>query len=235
MSDVNRLDDSNKCSFTPDQFNTKVDNVAPVGSFPWAMIQVYLGSNVRRNVWDTNTYIYGNKIGTSDQAINQANKEGVFAWNPEQQDMLACDWGLKLNSVCMLSFDLEIGTSKYDNRKSQDWGYLTKGGHLASDESTFGTLTNLQNTLGIGSILTFYYEEDPIGTFVAIALQVDTQNQPDLGSKALEVTANGSTYNLSPGSNSTTDLYYTSDGAKQLGDLLKKNVGNTLSFCFRWK
>ncbi|REF27182.1 hypothetical protein BDD26_1929 [Xenorhabdus cabanillasii] len=63
MSDVNKLDNK-QCSFDPEQYKAhvtvsyKIDNdvSAPVGSFPWAMIQVYLGNNVRRNVWDANKY-----------------------------------------------------------------------------------------------------------------------------------------------------------------------------------
>ncbi|CDG21645.1 conserved protein of unknown function [Xenorhabdus poinarii G6] len=239
MSEVNKLDNK-QCPFDPEQYKAhvtvsyKIDNdvSAPVGSFPWAMIQVYLGNNVRRNVWDANTYIYGDNIGKDDQAVKQGNKEGTFAWNPEQQDMLACDW---TKMGCMLSFDLEIGTSKYGNGESQDWGYMTKAGDLSSGESTFGVLTNLQSTIGVGGISDFRLYESTIGTFDNIVLLVDTQNQPDLGSKALEVTANGLTYNLGSTSKSTTDFVYTSDGAKQLGDLLKQNVGNTLHFFFNWK
>ncbi|REF27184.1 hypothetical protein BDD26_1931 [Xenorhabdus cabanillasii] len=144
--------------------------------------------------------------------------------------MLACDW---TKMGCMLSFDLEIGTSKYG--ESQDWGYMTKAGDLSPGESTFGVLTNLQSTIGVGGISDFRLYESPIGTFENIGLRVDTQNQPDLGSKALEITANGSTYNLGTTAKSTTDFVYASDGAKQLGDLLKQNVGNTLHFFFNWK
>ncbi|MDX7988491.1 hypothetical protein FE392_14310 [Xenorhabdus sp. 12] len=234
MSEVNKLDQN--CSLTtPDQYHVKVtianDTVAPVGSFPWAMIQVYLRKNIRRNIWDAGTYIYGNNIGMDNQSVNQVNKEGVFAWNPQQPDMLACDWELN----CMLSFDLEIGTSQYNNGGSQDWGYLTKEGNISSGESTFGTLSNLQSTLGIGNILTFILIESPIGTSGTIQLQVDTQNQPDLSSKNLEVTVDGSTFKLGSSSNATTDFTFNSNGAKKLGELLKQNVGNTLHFCFNWK
>ncbi|MDE9455505.1 hypothetical protein KKJ05_17430 [Xenorhabdus bovienii] len=105
-------------------------------------------------------------------------------------------------------------------------------------------MTNLQSTIGVGSISEFYFSEVPIGSFYAIELTVDTENQPGLRSKSLEVTVNGSTYNLgsSPGSSQNFFLYDLSDATKQqqgdllkLSDLLKQNVANTLSFCFNWK
>ncbi|WP_083600988.1 Thoeris anti-defense Tad2 family protein [Xenorhabdus thuongxuanensis] len=229
----------------PDQYKIKIDTVtAPVGSCPWAIIQVYLGNKLHRSDWDTpNEYmrLTSKKQGNDSVYIEKRDKHGTwFSWQPTPEDLMACDWIL-LSEVkpveCMLSFDLEIGTGQYSSGQGQgqDWGYLTKGGHVWASQPTFGTLTNLQSTIGIRSILTFYYEEAPIGTFYTIELQVDTQNQPNLGSKTLEVTVNGSTYNLGTAGNSTTDFNYTSDGAKQLGDLLKQNVGNTLSFCLNWK
>ncbi|WP_338882657.1 hypothetical protein [Xenorhabdus sp. TH1] len=66
-------------------------------------------------------------------------------------------------------------------------------------------------------------------------LQVDTQNQPDLHGKDLEVTVDNYTYHLGPSPDSSIYLDYTSDGAKKLGDLLKQNLGKTLHFCFNWK
>ncbi|PHM65281.1 hypothetical protein Xekj_04289 [Xenorhabdus sp. KJ12.1] len=159
--------------------------------------------------------------------------------------MMACDWELvkaEIKPICpedtMLSFDLKVGTSQYlyVQQQAQDWGYLTEGVDKGENESTFGTLTNLQSTIGIGNILSFTLTENPIGTFYIIALQVDTQNQPNLGGKTLEVVVNGSTYNLGAyASNATNVFLYMSDGAKQLGDLLKQNVGKTLHFCFNWK
>ncbi|PHM56703.1 hypothetical protein Xsto_04139 [Xenorhabdus stockiae] len=245
MSDVNKLD-STPCSFDPDQYKKKidieVDDVAPAGSFPWAIIQVYLKKLVRRSSWNSNLYLIPEYDNSGNLTyIQQSDADGnPSTWVPEPKDMLACDWELvkiKPKPVeCMLSFELEVGTSQYDNGDVQDWGYLLKGGSLGAGEYPFGTLTNLHNTIGIGSILEFILSESPIGTFDFIQLQVDTQNQSGLENKALEVVVNGSTYNLVASKNSlTTDFLYYSDGAKQLGDLLKQNVGKTLSFCLNWK
>ncbi|MCC8379874.1 hypothetical protein ACP179_05930 [Xenorhabdus stockiae] len=135
----------------------------------------------------------------------------------------------------ILSFDLKVGTSQYNGGGGQDWGYLTKGGDLGPGESTFGILTNLQSNMDIENVIGFYLTEFPIGTFQYIQLKVVIKNLLDLLSKDLEVTVNGSTYNLGIAGDSTVDFGYASDGAKQLGDLLKQNVGKTLSFCFNGK
>ncbi|MBD2812276.1 DUF2829 domain-containing protein [Xenorhabdus sp. Vera] len=250
MSEINKLDNT-ECPFDPDQYKKKIeiDDIAPAGSFPWAMIKVYLGKQVSRNGWaSSDEYIKLIPASTGSDGKNippqiwVTDKDNEQTWTPEQEDMVACDWEL-VKVACpegtMLSFDLEIGTSKYaygqGQGQGQDWGYLTKEGDISSGESTFGTLTHLQSTLGIGNILTFILIEEPIGSSGTIQLQVDTQNQPDLSSKNLEITVNGSTYPLGTYSSSTTDFVYTSDGAKNLGDLLKQNVDKTLHLCFNWK
>ncbi|PHM56711.1 DUF2829 domain-containing protein [Xenorhabdus sp. KK7.4] len=262
MSDVNKLD-STQCPFDPEQYKVKktkavnvefeVDGVPPVGTFPWAIIQVYLGHWVRRDGWSPSSeYIKLIPSSTSNDGKNIPPQIGIVeknseltSWQPTQDDMMACDWELvkaEIKPICpedtMLSFDLKVGTSQYlyVQQQAQDWGYLTEGVDKGENESTFGTLTNLQSTIGIGNILSFTLTENPIGTFYIIALQVDTQNQPNLGGKTLEVVVNGSTYNLGAyASNATNVFLYMSDGAKQLGDLLKQNVGKTLHFCFNWK
>ncbi|CDH24949.1 Thoeris anti-defense Tad2 family protein [Xenorhabdus bovienii] len=254
MSEINKLDNK-QCPFDPDQYkynkkiDIEVDNVAPTGSLPWALIQVYLGKEVHRSGWNAPIehmrLTHKSEVGNTDDGaayIEKSDKGGYWSrWQPTQEDLMACDWSLlKLEPKpddCMLSFDLKIGTDQYQHGDgvAQDWGYMTKAGDISVGESTFGVLIDLQSIIGVGSISTFRLFENPIGTFDNILLEVDTQNQPDLGSKAFEVTANGSTYNLGSTSNSTTDFGYTSDGAKQLGDLLKQNVGKTLHFCFNWK
>ncbi|MDE9567180.1 hypothetical protein KKI93_25165, partial [Xenorhabdus bovienii] len=81
-------------------------------------------------------------------------------WVPEPKDMVACDWEpvkIKPKPVdCMLSFDLKVETARDDlddggNSKNdnQYWGYASVGFNLVS---AFGTLTNLQSTIGVGSI-----------------------------------------------------------------------------------
>ncbi|PHM57046.1 hypothetical protein Xsto_04123 [Xenorhabdus stockiae] len=138
----------------------------------------------------------------------------------------------------MLSFDLNIGTIQFYNGGNPDYDKVQEWGYSAS---SIGTLTNLQSTMGVGNILAFQLIEVPIGTFWGLQLEVDTQNQPYLGSKKLEIMANGSTYNLGVVSPHVpyleTYFLYISNGAKQLGDFLKQNVGNTtpIHFCFNWK
>ncbi|PHM55190.1 Thoeris anti-defense Tad2 family protein [Xenorhabdus sp. KK7.4] len=104
MSDVNKLD-SKPCSFNPDQYKVKVtianDTVAPVGSFPWAMIQMYLGKQVRRKVWSAGMVLgmitindpSGNEVPSIQVFDAYGNSEWV-SWQPGQNDMTFCDWDL---------------------------------------------------------------------------------------------------------------------------------------------
>ncbi|WP_426577708.1 Thoeris anti-defense Tad2 family protein [Xenorhabdus stockiae] len=243
MSDVNKLD-STTCSFNPDQYKYKksidieVNDVAPMGSFPWAVIQVYLNKPVRRSDWDSNIYLMP-KYDDSGSVITLQwlDKDGnILPWTPKQEDMLACDWELvKIKpkpAECMLSFDLEIGVSK-ENNPNQYWGYVTAKSEMSPE--IFGTLTNFQSTIDVGSVLAFLCTVT-MGDFTDISLIVDTQNLLDLPSRNLEVTVDCATYHLGSSVNPTTTgfSYYLQDSRK-LGDLLKQNVGNTLHFCFNWK
>ncbi|WP_446469253.1 Thoeris anti-defense Tad2 family protein [Xenorhabdus stockiae] len=233
MSDVNKLD-----QYEFDNDNTVV--WADPGSFAWAINKIFLGGKVSRASWSMlNKYMsLAPETGVRPYIIK--TEDGVaYPWNPSPEELneylRASDW----KSECMLSFDLNIGTIQYyngndpDNDKVQEWGYS-----IESEDRTYGVLTNLQSTIGVGSIVTFKLIEVPIGTFWGMELKVDTQNQPDLGIKNLEVIVNGSTYNLGsigPITPPVNRFLYISDGAKQLGDLIKQNKGKTLFFCFNWK
>ncbi|MDC9582948.1 DUF2829 domain-containing protein [Xenorhabdus sp. PR6a] len=249
MSEINKLDNT-ACPFNPEHYKIEVitkvnhDLAAPTGSLPWALIQVYLGHQVRRNGWDSQIeYIKlipgstGSDGSNVLPQIEMTDKDGATSWQPTQEDLIACDWKLM---DCMLSFDLKVGTTTYDYGQSQAWGYLNESWDASLSESPFGTLTNIQSTMGVGGIILFYLEEQPINNYWGVELQVTTQSQLNLPNKSLEVTVNGSTYhlgssNLSPGSSTTTDFTYTADGAKQLGEILKQNVDKTLHFCFNWQ
>ncbi|MDX7989248.1 DUF2829 domain-containing protein [Xenorhabdus sp. 12] len=243
MSDVNKPVVFDKdCLLSPDQFK---DSVAPIGSFPWAIIQVYLGKYLRRKDWSSPAQYIRLKPQTSTEQIyiEEHDKHGQWAsWFPKQKDMVACDWEEVMAEGYTLSFDLKIGTTQYynggdpDGDKVQEWGYLATDTDVEGSLPPYGTLTNLQNTIGIGGILSFCLRELPIGTFFDMDMNVSTQIQPDLGSKNLKVVVNGLTYDLGslPGS-PVARILYTSDGAKKLGDLMKQNVDKTLHFCFNWK
>ncbi|WP_038234888.1 hypothetical protein [Xenorhabdus szentirmaii] len=70
-----------------------------------------------------------------------------------------------------------------------------------------------------------------------IELTVNTQNQPDLPNKSLDVMVDGSIYHLdfASYSNNGKIFRYNSADAKKLVDLLKQNVDKTLHFCSNWK
>ncbi|WP_446470808.1 Thoeris anti-defense Tad2 family protein [Xenorhabdus stockiae] len=264
MSDVNKLDNK-QCPFDPEQFKVKIKSVeyeaiepkiksveyepiepkiksiefndsvgAPVGTFPWAIIQVYLKKPVRRSGWASNVYLIPEYDNSGNLTyIQQSDADGnPSTWVPEPKDMLACDWELvkiKPKPVeCMLSFDLEVGVDP-------SWGKGTWG-YSNNTSPTFGTLTNFQSSIGIGSITQFHYFPDTYQN-PDLVLVCSPPSPPNLQSKNLEVAVNGSIYNLGSSTNATNYLNYQSDGAKQLGDFLKQNVGNTtpIHFCFNWK
>ncbi|MDE9482772.1 DUF2829 domain-containing protein, partial [Xenorhabdus bovienii] len=119
MSEVNKPEnkESNlKCPFNPDQYKGN-DVAAPVGSFPWAVIQVYLGNKVHRHGWDSpNEYIHlapesAPASGEDDPPqIVKHDKQGYLAsWLPTQEDMMACDWKQLISWDNPLVFDLTLG------------------------------------------------------------------------------------------------------------------------------
>ncbi|PHM60474.1 hypothetical protein Xsto_03970 [Xenorhabdus stockiae] len=257
MSDVNKLDNK-KCSFNPDQYKYKksidieVDDVAPVGSFPWAVIQVYLNKPVRRSDWDFNIYLMP-KYDDSGSVIylQWLDKDGnILPWTPEQEDMVACDW---ISMDCMLAFSLKLGTSKYGGTAGtgvpgQDWGYMTIHGDKISNESTFGTLTEIQNKTDIESILMFYWEErqgDRNLRLKTSSNKENYENMLNLTKKSLYITVEGVSYNVGvpivSRSYSTNDdpnywytAYYENDDAQKVGTILKQ-TDQTKTFCLNWK
>ncbi|CDG17329.1 Thoeris anti-defense Tad2 family protein [Xenorhabdus doucetiae] len=244
MSKINKLDNTDlNCPFNPDQYKKKVDvevdGVPPIGSLPWALIQVYLGKVVSRSSWDdSNEYIQltTKSDGSAPVHIEKHDQQSFpYDWEPTPEDLISCDWQLvKIEPKpvgCMLSFDLKIGTAQYNSGRDQDWGYA---------QGSYGTLTNFQSTIGIRIIEMFRLFDPLIDNSQEIDLSVDTQNQPDLYRKNLEVMVDGSTYHLGASRNSTantitTDFVYELGDAKKLGDLMKQNLDKTLRFCFNWK
>ncbi|MDE1476484.1 DUF2829 domain-containing protein [Xenorhabdus bovienii] len=250
MSDVNKLDNK-QCPFDPDQY--KIDTLAaPVGTSPWALIQVYLGNKVHRKDWSApDEYIHlvpgnGNDVAPS---IQKRDKHGMLtSWQPTQEDLMACDWNLLKPDPkpveCMLSFDLKVGTGLYFG--TNQWGYLADD-EFKPEEGPFGKLTNLQNKTDITKFSLFIFHD--FNQFIYVRASSDNnqygyQKMVELFKKDLTVTADGVPYHLG----SSKDLSdfngkqpyefaggFQTDGAKQLGDLLKQNVGKTLHFCFNWK
>ncbi|MDC9594920.1 Thoeris anti-defense Tad2 family protein, partial [Xenorhabdus sp. IM139775] len=174
MSEITKLDNADKkCSFGPDQFEAKVDNVAPVGSFPWALIQVYLGKPVKRSGWADSVYLLP-KYDDSGAFLYIQRSEAdanVLPWVPEPDDMVACDWKLL---DCMLSFDLTVGAGKYDD-SGRVWGYLADEEWASIGVHPFGDLANLQNKTDIKKFSLFEMHE----TAGTIELKVSSDNNQD--------------------------------------------------------
>ncbi|MDC9614697.1 DUF2829 domain-containing protein [Xenorhabdus khoisanae] len=94
MSEVNKPDNK-QCPFNPELY--KSHEIAPIGSFPWAMIQVYLGGRVHRRGWDVaDAYIrLLPASGGFKPLLEKYDKEdGPTIWTPTQDDMVGCDWEL---------------------------------------------------------------------------------------------------------------------------------------------
>ncbi|MDE1474095.1 Thoeris anti-defense Tad2 family protein [Xenorhabdus bovienii] len=257
MSEVNKPENENtdpKCPFDPDQYQAKVNNVAPVGSFPWAMIQFYLNKFVRRSIWPVGLRItiLGNPPTLQ---MDQFGNNRWVPWQPEQEDMMACDWEFE-GSVCredsMLIFDLKLGFEQTP-AGSKWWGYNNWG-----NESTHtGTLNITQNNIGIVDIQRFYLDIDnTVPTILTIDLLVSTDNDSDqkvhqLLEKIFYVTVDNETYNLGTRSGweqnglYTYSVNYTYDDSrydtdnyqkidvKKLSEILKQS-GETKRFCLNW-
>ncbi|MGJ0630182.1 Thoeris anti-defense Tad2 family protein [Xenorhabdus bovienii] len=257
MSEINKPENQQadlKCPFNPDQY--KIDAIAaPVGTSPWALIQVYLGHQVHRSDWDApDEYIHlvpgnGNDIAPS---IQKRDKHGMLtSWQPTQEDLMACDWNLLKSETkpkpveCMLSFDLEVGTGKFSDSE-QNWGYLADDELESGNEGPFGTLTNFQNKTDITKFSYFVWDDVDQDIFIRVSSDNNNeghQKMVALFAKDLTVTAGGIPYHL--GSSTDASLSgegkyefageYQNNDAPKLGDLLKQNVDKTLSFCFNWK
>ncbi|MCP9270510.1 DUF2829 domain-containing protein, partial [Xenorhabdus sp. XENO-1] len=237
-----------KCPFNPDQYSL----AAPFGSFPWALSQVFLGNKLHRSDWDSKVYVYlSDAAKNKPHYIAKSGKYGDLPWVPEQEDLMACDWNLLKTGPkpdsCMLSFDLTIGAGKYSD-SDPEYGYLADDEFKSgpAHQGPFGTLANLQNKTDITKFSLFIW--DSAGQLILVRVSSDNnqggyQKIVELFKKELTVIVDGTPYHL--GSSTDSNLFgkkqyefagkYNSNKAKELGNLLKQNVDNTLHFCFNWK
>ncbi|PHM74304.1 Thoeris anti-defense Tad2 family protein [Xenorhabdus kozodoii] len=250
MSENNKAEDK-KCSFSPDQFKVKVkttveienDVAAPIGSFPWAMIQAYLNKLVGRGSWPANVYLIPKYDDAGDIIyIQQSDTDGsISPWVPAPKDMVACDWELR----CMLSFDLILGYSVFNRNYSQGWGYLADDEFSDINIRPFGALTKCQNQIDIENILYFYYfcweEAQHCTLYLRVSANKDHyQNVINLLKKNLYVLVNGTIYSLGiaavndDGDNYKYTVSYNNDDAQKLGAIMKQ-TGEKKTFCFNWK
>ncbi|WP_446470820.1 Thoeris anti-defense Tad2 family protein [Xenorhabdus stockiae] len=90
MSDVNKLDNK-QCPFDPNQYQS-TDVVVPIGSFPWALIQAYLGNTMYRKAWPKDMQITANANLLSLEVYGQYGNQNWISWQPQQDDIFSCDW-----------------------------------------------------------------------------------------------------------------------------------------------
>ncbi|CDG21615.1 conserved protein of unknown function [Xenorhabdus poinarii G6] len=249
MSDVNKLDNK-QCPFDPEQYKEKfeIDDIAPAGSFPWAMIKMYLGGQLYRKDWSASgEYIYfvagdGDHIAPE---VKMRDKHGILtSWQPTQDDMMACDW---IAMDCMLSFYLKIEVVRNYGNSGYNWGYLADEELAFLGENSFGDLTNFQTKTDIKEFSLFIWWDHVNAIDIRVSsdrTQDGYQKMKELFGKNLTVTSNGVSYSLgqiSEGSQQNGAKQYEFAGsyantdATKLGDLLKQNVGRAVHFCFNWK
>ncbi|WP_426576023.1 Thoeris anti-defense Tad2 family protein [Xenorhabdus stockiae] len=242
MSDVNKLDNK-QCPFDPEQYKVKVnDTVAPVGSYPWAMIQVYLGKKLYRSDWNFPVeYIRLAGVPDGDPYIEKHTPNNSIYWQPTQEDMLACDWNLM---DCMLSFGLQVGTSISKFGKA-GWGYVMA--NIDGWPYPFGAV-NASNNPDIEKILAFFWYEGDEKLYFAPSSKPDMTNYQNLFNlfkdKNLCITIDGSSYNLGKslphkfvgaGTYDFTVPYQNAD-AKKISALMKQYIDSKpLHVCFNWE
>ncbi|MDE9556093.1 DUF2829 domain-containing protein [Xenorhabdus bovienii] len=224
-----------------------------MGSFPWAVIQVYLGNKVHRNDWDSpNEYIHLTPESAPDSGgnnlpqIEKRDKHGYLAsWQPTQEDMMACDWKLLSSEDHMLVFDLTLGIGNANSFL----GYVAD--HAIDYLPDFGTLNVIQNKTDIAKISLFYWNcyEDEYTPPSSIRLQGSSDKNEDSYQKMIEllkkdlyVTVDGVTYNLGvplpyPNNHNTAYTYrtwYQYADVKKLGAVMEQ-TGKTKRFYFNWR
>ncbi|OKP03622.1 Thoeris anti-defense Tad2 family protein [Xenorhabdus eapokensis] len=242
MSVINKLDSNiaQQCSFTPDQFKvnvtTKIDNdiTAPIGSSPWALIQVYLGKKVCRRNW-TYPFEYIHLVPDSSPLIEKRQQDNITAWQPTPEDLTACDWELQGPN---LEFDLEVGEGTlYGN---QTFGYFDTD--TPSPSTHIGTLKPIKNNPDIKNITAFYFSD------TQLIIQASSNNNQESRQKVNEFFGNNLTvivddvyYVLGDTGRYGMDeqfsrTYYndSNNGVQKLGDLLQQNVGETLRLRLLW-
>ncbi|WP_338804214.1 MW1434 family type I TA system toxin [Xenorhabdus griffiniae] len=255
MSVINKSDSNiaQQCSFTPDQFKvnvtTKIDNdiTAPIGSFPWALIQVYLGKKVYRRNWSYPVE-YIHLVSDSSPLIEKRNQGNITTWQPTPEDLTACDW--ELQGDPNLEFDLTVGVGIFERESNPPWGYVDKNQtYLAGLSSHIGSLKLIKNNSDINNIniKTFFW---PYNENLTIRIPYDNNQENgkkmvELFSKNLTVMVDNVHYILGKntgyfwgnGNELRYELYYNGDinsDLKKLGDQVKKNVGKTLRLRLVW-
>ncbi|WP_338884025.1 MW1434 family type I TA system toxin [Xenorhabdus sp. TH1] len=249
MSVINKSDSNiaQQCSFTPDQFKvnvtvtTKIDNdiTAPIGSSPWALIQVYLGKKVCRRNWSYPVE-YIHLVSDSSPLIEKRNQDNITTWQPTPEDLTACDWELQAPS---LEFDLNVGVGIFET--DHPWGYVdTNQTYLTGLSSHIGILKLIKNNSDIKNInITAFFWSVDGQLFILVSYdnnQESRQKLIELFSKNLTVIVDDVHYFLGDGITSDMDdkLFYNfpqSDSSKNLGYfLLQQNVGKTLRLRLVW-
>ncbi|WP_083600886.1 Thoeris anti-defense Tad2 family protein [Xenorhabdus thuongxuanensis] len=238
------MSENKQCPFNPDQYQNK-DVVVPFGSFPWAIVQVYLGKKVYRSNWNFPVeYIRLAGVPDDSPYIEKYNSGNSTHWQSTQEDMLACDWDLM---DCMLSFDLTSGTETSSHFGNVGWGYISD--KLVGWPHTMGALNiTSNNEIDITEISSFSWGEISNTFYINSSTKQDKGSYQKVGflfqNKELRVVVNNESYNLGKaqlGHHEGDGPYdyefsYQNAEAQRLGVLLQQmqKTGQPQNFCLHW-
>ncbi|MDX8001257.1 DUF2829 domain-containing protein, partial [Xenorhabdus sp. Reich] len=228
---------------------------APVGSFSWALIQLKLRKRVARSVWgDKGMYLAitprvneltveegsayavdGVAIGTKYDYLTHIdlhNEYGNFVpWQPAQEDMMACDWELRVNNSKIPDvsepsyYSLVFDVTPNETSKGSLWG-----GSVNSE------IVVVENEIGDNAIFSIYWYEKENGIPINLGGEY-TDFMKVVADKKLTVTVDGTKYHLGYRIQiEETPVYiplYQGDDAEKLGNLLKQ-TGKTYRFHLNW-
>ncbi|MGJ0580843.1 Thoeris anti-defense Tad2 family protein [Xenorhabdus bovienii] len=215
-----------QCHIYPEQYKINADKVtAPIGSFPWAMIQVYLGNQVSRKDWDSPAQylrLKSKAVACEEQIyIEEHDKHDHWvSWHPKQEDMVACDWDLKVSTPETIKYNItfDITPMKYVDA----WGGDTSNKSLVMVETNIvdDPISALYFNTKYNSINVFLY----LNLYPANGMEI----LKDIRAKHLTVTVDGVQYECGYPVEKTDwpqPLYipwYKGSEAEKIGNLLQQ-------------
>ncbi|MDE9431343.1 DUF2829 domain-containing protein [Xenorhabdus bovienii] len=252
MSDV--INPEHECPFDPKNYQCDCF-IAPVGSFSWALIQLKLRKRVARSAWgDKGMYLAitprvndltveegsayavdGVAVGTKYDYlthIDLRNEHGNFVpWQPTQEDMMACDWGIDANTFDSKNYKFVLDVTPVEINKGILWG-----------DHDGMKLVTLEDSISNNTISSFYWSGGDNNAIIAnLNLRPDSDAESnllkDIRDKKLTITVDGKKYELGYRfEKSDEPIYipwYKGGEAEKIGNLLKQ-TGKTYHIQLNW-
>ncbi|MDR0217294.1 MAG: hypothetical protein LBI71_00155 [Enterobacteriaceae bacterium] len=248
------------CPYDPNLYTGNQGDIAPVGSAPWALMQVFLGKGARLKTWDEGEYIVvPDRLSAVDtqSVIKKFNSSGKFTEWSDIDDLLLCNWELYSPN---LSFNLTSGHSRYhdlhnlnENDLMYDWGYLSYLGAATVNKNSCGSLDIIEDNISSFAPLVsmFYFESadntetslstDGIVSFSIRVFPAYMQEAVALLKKNFYVSVDGVRYDLGVATPIEGDPFYpeatvnySGGDAQKLSAILKKQTGIPKTYWLNW-